>query len=98
MSQTLVEAFPIPETLLSDQVLIDLNKTLMRDLAQNAETKIIRTRDGDEIKYAEFVVGRSKPIIDSIDRRLGEVYGLSDQQTEFLVNYDFKYRMGSQNE
>ncbi len=36
-----------------------------------------------------------KPIIDEIDRALARHYGLSDEELDFIINYDVKYRMGS---
>jgi len=37
----------------------------------------------------------SKPIIDEIDRALARHYGLSDEELDFIINYDIKYRMGA---
>jgi hypothetical protein len=36
----------------------------------------------------------SKPIIDQIDRVLAQHYGFTAEETDFLINYDIKYRMG----
>lgn len=36
----------------------------------------------------------SKPTIDEIDRVLGVHYGITDEELDFIVNYDIKYRMG----
>ena len=36
----------------------------------------------------------SKPIIDEIDRVLAEHYGFTDEELDFIINYDIKYRMG----
>ncbi|MCX5916926.1 MAG: hypothetical protein NTX30_09650 [Deltaproteobacteria bacterium] len=36
----------------------------------------------------------SKPIIDEIDRVLAKHYGFTDEELDFIVNYDIKYRMG----
>ena len=35
-----------------------------------------------------------KPIIDKIDRVLAEHYGFTDEELDFIINYDIKYRMG----
>jgi hypothetical protein len=35
-----------------------------------------------------------KPIIDQIDRVLAKHYGFTDEELDFIVNYDIKYRMG----
>ena len=47
-----------------------------------------------KITYAEFFASASKPIIDEIDRALAEHYGFTDEELDFIINYDIKYRMG----
>ena len=94
----LVSGFPVNEELLQDPLLSNLSKLLMRDLKSNAERKTITTKDGDKIAYDEFFVSKSKPIIDEIDRVLAEHYGFTDEELDFIINYDIKYRMGSQTE
>jgi hypothetical protein len=41
-----------------------------------------------------------KTVIDAIDRELGKHYSFTDEELDFIINYDIKYRMGrdSQNE
>ena len=36
----------------------------------------------------------SKPIIDEIDQVLAQHYGFTEEELDFIVNYDIKYRMG----
>ena len=36
----------------------------------------------------------SKPIIDEIDRVLAKHYGFTEEELDFIVNYDIKYRLG----
>jgi len=36
----------------------------------------------------------TKPVIDEIDHVLSQHYGLRDEELDFLINYDIKYRMG----
>jgi hypothetical protein len=94
LSDTLVSGFPIPSKLLTDQYLTELGERLQASLTANAEHKTIHTCDGSEIAYAEFVVSKSKPIIDEIDQALAEHYGFTDEELDFIINYDIKYRMG----
>ncbi|MCE2484361.1 MAG: hypothetical protein J4F42_02515 [Desulfurellaceae bacterium] len=44
-----------------------------------------------------FKVQKSKPIIDRIDRVLAPHYGFTDEELDFIINYDIKYRMGLDN-
>ena len=59
-----------------------------------------RERRGDIIKVDEinFDVGKSKPIIDEIDRVLAQHYGFTAEELDFIINYDIKYRMGKDTE
>lgn len=79
-------------------MLIQLNQQLMWDLRKNAERKTINTSDGNKISYDEFYVSRSKLVIDEIGRVLAKNYGFTDEELDFIINYDIKYRMGSQAE
>ena len=40
----------------------------------------------------------AKPIIDEIDRVLAAHYGFTDEELDFIINYDIKYRMGRETE
>ncbi len=94
LSDKLASGFPITDSLIHDQKLVNLNQTLMEDLKINAENKTIKTKDGDLIEYEEFSASQSKPIIDEIDRVLAQHYGFTDEELDFIINYDIKYRMG----
>ena len=36
----------------------------------------------------------SKTIIDEIDELLAKHYGFTEEELDFIINYDIKYRMG----
>lgn len=95
LSDTLVSNFTVPHAALMDRRLIELNRELMSDLRRNAIRKTITTKDNDRISYAEFYAGGSKPIIDRIDSVLAEHYGFTEEECDFIVNYDIKYRLGA---
>ena len=38
----------------------------------------------------------SKPIIDEIDELLAKHYGFTEEELDFIINYDIKYRMGDE--
>lgn len=48
----------------------------------------------DHLRVQCIIPKRSKPIIDQIDMALGRHFGLSEEQVDFVVNYDIKYRLG----
>ena len=85
-----VSQFPVGE--FSGYILKDLSKSfdkLMTDYKQNS---FVRTRQ--DCEFQEFRPSLSKPIIDEIDRVLAQHYGFSDEELDFIINYDIKYRMG----
>ena len=94
LSNTLVLNFPLADSIMEDSRLIRLSRALMNDLHVKATKKTIDTKIGDSITYEEFFAGGSKPIIDEIDRVLAEHYGFTDEELDFIINYDIKYRMG----
>ncbi len=38
----------------------------------------------------------SSPIIDKIDKVLAKHYGITEEELDFIINYDIKYRMGDE--
>ena len=70
-----------------------LFKQLMEDYNRHSKTK---TRK-DGITFQEFYPSKSKPIIDEIDRVLAKHYGFTDEELDFIINYNIKYRMGRNN-
>lgn len=69
--------------------LLPLFDRLMEDYRFNSFT---RTRT--DCAFQEFRPSLSKPIIDEIDRVLARHYGFTDEESDFIINYDIKYRMG----
>jgi hypothetical protein len=67
---------------------------LDRSLKSNSVRKQIRTKQGHVIEYDEMVASLSKDIIDEIDVALAALYGFTDEELDFIINYDIKYRMG----
>ena len=37
-----------------------------------------------------------KPIIDEIDRTLANHFGYTEEERDFVINYDYKFRMGTE--
>jgi len=75
--------------------LVDLNKRLMSSLKKTSAEKTISTKRG-EIRYQEFYPVQSKPILDEIDRVLGCHYRFTEEEVDFIINYDIKYRIGAE--
>ncbi len=88
-----VENFPvgtIDQNLLNDAAVIF--DRLMDDYRSNS---IIRKRQ--DCEFQEFRQSLSKSLIDEIDKVLAKHYGFTDEELDFIINYDIKYRMGRDN-
>ncbi len=88
--------FPIKLTTSSTEVmkrLQVLTEELMISLNKNSVIREYNYASG-KLRYQEFYMRKSKPIIDEIDRVLAKHYGFTDEELDFIINYDIKYRMG----
>lgn len=72
-----------------------LKNLLMTDFKKNSK---IYKRVSKNIltEFDSFYPQKSKHIIDEIDKVLGEHYGFTEEELDFIINYDIKYRMGSE--
>ena len=92
-----IENFPIGLDRMSDSVkqeLSQLSKRLMDDLKQHKQRKECQYKATGKVIYDEFYPKYSKFIIDELDRVLARHYGFTDEELDFIINYDIKYRMG----
>ena len=71
---------------------------LMADFRYHATRKETNYRTTGKVVYDEFYPRRSKSIIDKIDRVFADHYGFTDEELDFIINYDIKYRMGLGND
>jgi hypothetical protein len=93
INDMLLRTFPVPNNW--DAISWGkLYEQLEQDLTSNAKRKMITTKQGHNIEYDEIMALSSKPIIDEIDRILAKHYGFTDEELDFIINYDIKYRMG----
>lgn len=66
---------------------------LMDDLKEHSATRVYNYRASGRVEYQEFYPHHSKPIIDEIDQTLATHYGFNPNETDYLLNFDIKYRM-----
>jgi methylase of polypeptide subunit release factors len=77
--------------------IIALNAELMEDLKQKSSRSRIQYKHTGWVEFDKFYPKNSKPIIDEIDRILAQHYGFTEEELDFIINYDIKYRMGRDN-
>ncbi|MDI6811375.1 MAG: hypothetical protein QMD80_06865 [archaeon] len=92
LTQEVLKQFPIPsiEAISTDifEKLKDYAQKLME--CYKANSYYVGKRIG--YKSLEFKVNRCKKVINEIDRLIGEIYGLTDEEIEYLIGYDLEMR------
>jgi len=93
-----VDALPI--FCLNSITTSEFSKLVDELLAEYSDNQELRSRYGEIISTQEVNINVkvSKPIIDKIDRVLAKHYGFTDEELDFIINYDIKYRMGREGE
>jgi hypothetical protein len=56
------------------------------------------TVQGKTVVWQEFKPALSKPILDEIDMLLSILYGLTDEETQYVVHYDEEFRVHGAND
>lgn len=91
--------FPIPKTVLKKcdyRSLEDLVGGLMRDLNANSQIRTRNQKKTGKIDLQTFFVGKSIDTIHLIDSYLGRVFALTEEETDHLIGFNTKYRLGDE--
>jgi hypothetical protein len=67
---------------------------LMDNLKNTSKALEMNYKNWGKMKIQCIYPKLSKPIIDQIDQVLAKHYGFTDEELDFIINYDIKYRMG----
>jgi hypothetical protein len=95
LTRKYIAEMPVPE-------IDDLNyfskiaHQLNKDLNNNIQVAEYKYANRGYVKFAQFFPKKSKPIIDEIDKVLAKHYGFTEEELDFIINYDIKYRMGDE--
>lgn len=73
----------------------DITKRLSKNLRNNSEIRIFRYPH-DTLSIQCIIPKHSKPILDDIDKALADHYELTEEELDYIINYDIKYRMGGE--
>jgi hypothetical protein len=94
-----VRAFVVGFLLESEELpkLQYLGQELMGELQNSTTRRIVYSKATGRIEYDEFNPRTCLSTIRKIDRVLAKHYGFTDEELDFIINYDFKYRMGRDN-
>jgi hypothetical protein len=94
-----IDYFPFSLNSLTRQnadILCSLFDELNEDFSKNKSKKETYYKATGKVIYDEFYPKKSKPIIDEIDKVLAKHYGFTEEELDFIINYDIKYRMGGE--
>ena len=94
-----INSFPINLDGIQDSIkksLSNLAQKLMKDYQKNAFRKECFYKATGKVIYDEYYPKLSKPIIDEIDCVLAQHYNFTEEELDFIINYDVKYRMGDE--
>ena len=69
---------------------------LNKDLNNNIQIAEYNYANRGIVRFAQFFPKKSKNVIDDIDKALAKQYGFSEEELDFIINYDIKYRMGDE--
>jgi len=90
-----IDWFPIKDGSFNSLDLTILVEELMEDYEENKCRKETYYQATGKVIYDEYFPKLSKHIIDKIDVLLAKYYGFTEEELDFIINYDIKYRMGS---
>jgi len=85
-----VKLFPVGEP---SRELAQESSVLFDDLMADYQKNSFINRRGST-EFQEFDWGASKPIVDRIDRVMAQHYSLTEEELDFVINYDIKIRLG----
>lgn len=65
----------------------------LKDTAEHRTRHYTSPTMAYDVSYEEYYPARARALLNEIDRILAEHYGFSDEELDFLLHYDLKYRL-----
>ncbi len=92
-----VEAFPLGalSKTINDKLCV-IGSSLSKDFLHNSKRLLAQYKKTGAVEYDQFFPRQSKAIMDEADVVLAQHYGFTDEQLDYIINYDIKYRMGKE--
>jgi hypothetical protein len=92
-----IESFPIPVESLTPAVIRNIGnlyEKYLQDIERHVNVREPKTSKTYKVTtYKEYKIRYSKPLIDQIDDLICPLYGLTDEETEFIKNYEIEFRI-----
>jgi hypothetical protein len=99
LNQREIQFFPFDFSIATPENISNLKELsllLMKDINKYSLMKEMSFKNVGTLKIQCIYPKLSKPIIDEIDKILAKHYGFTEEELDFIINYDIKYRMGSE--
>ena len=95
-----IESFTVPAQLADHvQEITTLYSEYLMDIESNANTRKSSGNSRYKVEsFKEYKIGRSKKIIDCIDDLIGPLYGLTQEEIDFVKNYEVEFRLSGKDE
>jgi hypothetical protein len=89
----LILDFPVNlSELAQSTALVEKTNSLMKAYRETAVRREIPYKATGLVEYDEFYPRKVKDEIDKVDIVLGPIVGLTDEQVDFVCNFDLKFR------
>ena len=89
-----ISNFPVSTEISNSKEMQKLGRKYLKDLTSNSQPLIREQKNKGTAETQSFIISKSKPVIDEIDKLLAQHYGFTQCELDFIINYDIKYRMG----
>lgn len=86
--------FPISIQKTSLKEMQEIGFKLSEDYKRHSSRRETFYKTTGNVTYDEFFPKKSKLIFDEIDNILSEYYAFTEEESDFIINYDIKYRVG----
>ena len=90
-----IETFSIPIEKLNTKIVSVIEKVYsdyLLDIEKNANTRQT-TRYANIDSFREYKICKSKHLIDKIDDIIAPLYGLTEDELNFIKNYEIQFRL-----
>jgi len=81
---------------INNEDIFSLGNKIAVHLVKTCKRKSTFYKTTGKVEYDEYFPKKSKHIIDEIDKVLAQHYGFTEEELDFIINYDIKYRMGKE--
>jgi len=89
-----IQHFPLPASVLEDPELERLGAAYLEDLQRHSRMRSRRQRQTGRTETQTFTIRHSRPLLERIGKALAPHYGFDPFETDFLLHFEIKFRLG----